>query len=374
MLDPVPALSARRLPGLRRALFTWFKRHRRDLPWRLNADPYRIWVSEIMLQQTTVAAVVPYFNRFLIAFPTVTALAAADEQTVLNHWSGLGYYRRARFLHAAAKQLAAAYGNDLPDDPAVWEALPGIGRYTLGAVMSQAFDRRFPILEANTFRVLSRWFALEGDPRSGVGQKRLWQLAEYVLPKTNCGTFNQAMMELGSLVCTPTDPQCGACPVAGWCEANRLGKQREIPPKPVKPAKIDVREVALVLMHRGERILLQRPADAKRWAGFWECPHGELQPGEPVDAAARRIAREQLGIAVTVGREFAVIRHGITRYAITMTCLEATTNDDPQPQTHAAVHRLPPDDDGSAVPMASPQRKLLALLKTYQPTFDFPAS
>lgn len=358
MPDFVPSIASRRLPALRRALIAWFEVHRRDLPWRSNADPYRIWVSEVMLQQTTVAAVVPYFERFLAAFPTVASLAAADEQRLLNLWSGLGYYRRARHLHAAAKQLAANHGDDLPDDPEVWRALPGIGRYTLGAIMSQAFDRKFPILEANTFRVLSRWFALDGDPRSTAGLKRLWQLAEYVLPETGCGTFNQAMMELGSLVCTVDDPKCGGCPVATWCEAKRLGKQRDIPPKPVKQPKIEVNEVALVVRHHGDLLLLQRPADANRWAGFWECPHGELEPGESLEAAAHRIAREQLGVAVVLGAGLGVMRHGVTKYAITMTCLTATTEDEPRVPTH----RLKPGDLGTSLPMASPQRKLLAII------------
>jgi len=340
-------------------MLAWFAEHRRDLPWRLNADAYRIWVSEVMLQQTTVAAVVPYFHRFMNAFPTVTALAAADEQTVLNHWSGLGYYRRARFLHAAAKQLAAGHGDDLPNDPAVWSELPGIGRYTLGAILSQAFDRRFPILEANTFRVLSRWFALEGNPKSSAGQKRLWELAEYVLPQTGCGTFNQAMMELGSLVCTVDHPRCDECPAAAWCGAKRLGKQAEIPPKLAKPLKIEVSEVALVLKHRGNAMLLQRPADAKRWAGFWECPHGEIEPEEGTEDAARRIARELLGVSATLGRTLGAIRHGVTRFSITMICLEATTDDEPRPTMHAAIRQLPPGDDGAELPMASPQRKLL---------------
>src|SRR5439155_25909425 len=152
-------------------------RHRRDLPWREDRDPYRIWISEVMLQQTTVAAVVPYFERFLAAFPTVAALAAADEQHVLRLWEGLGYYRRARHLHAAAKQLVAEHAGELPDDPAVWAVLPGVGRYILGAVLSQAFDRRLPIVEANSLRVLARLFAYRGSPRDGDGRNWVWNAA-----------------------------------------------------------------------------------------------------------------------------------------------------------------------------------------------------
>src|SRR5262245_64033449 len=212
-LNP-PLPPARTLAGLRRKLLAWFDRHRRDLPWRADRDPYRVWVSEVMLQQTTVAAVVPYFDRFLAAFPTVQALAAADEQQVLKLWEGLGYYRRARHLHAAAKRLVAEQGGALPDDPAVWAELPGVGRYILGAVLSQAFDRKLPVVEANSLRVLARLFGYRGDPREGDGKTWVWSAAEIMLPTRRAGDFNQALMELGALVCTPTAPACGACPLS----------------------------------------------------------------------------------------------------------------------------------------------------------------
>src|SRR5437764_8126511 len=188
---------------LHRRLLGWFDRHRRDLPWRRDRDPYRVWVSEVMLQQTQVATVVPYFERFLAAFPTLADLAAADEQDVLRLWEGLGYYRRARHLHQAARRLAAEHGGTLPDDPAVWRDLPGVGRYILGAVLSQAFDRKLPIVEANSLRVLTRLFGYRGDPREGVGKKWVWAAAEAVLPAKRAGDFNQALMELGALICTP---------------------------------------------------------------------------------------------------------------------------------------------------------------------------
>src|SRR5262245_45693205 len=190
-------MSDLNLPILRRRLLAWFDRHRRDLPWRRDRDPFRIWVSEVMLQQTTVAAVALRFEQFLRRFPDVTALAASDEQDVLHEWSGLGYYRRARNLHAAARRLVADHGGELPDDPAVWAELPGVGRYILGAVLSQAFDRRLPVVEANTRRVLARMFAQAGDAQSPPVQARLWETAAAILPRKRVGDFNQGRMDLG---------------------------------------------------------------------------------------------------------------------------------------------------------------------------------
>jgi A/G-specific adenine glycosylase len=317
------------LARLRRRLLAWFDRHRRDLPWRRDRDPYRVWVSEVMLQQTTVAAVGPYFERFVAAFPTVTALAAADEQDVLRLWEGLGYYRRARHLHAAARRLVAEHGGTLPDDPAVWADLPGVGRYILGAVLSQAFDRRLPIVEANSLRVLCRLFGYAGDPRSGAGQKWLWETARAVLPAKRVGDFNQALMELGALVCTPTAPKCESCPVAAACVARAQGLQGVIPPKPARPAVTEVREVAVVV-RRGPRVLLvRRPAERPasgypaRWANMWEFPHGELEAGESYEAAAARLLGPLTGLTADLGPELLTVRHGVTRFRITLVCLEA---------------------------------------------------
>lgn len=317
------AWTPRTRPALRQALLAWFDRTQRPLPWRATRDPYPIWVSEVMLQQTTVAAVVPYFVRFLKAFPTVAHLAAADEQQVLKLWEGLGYYRRARHLHAAAKQLVAEQGGELPDDPTVWAELPGVGRYILGAVLSQAFDRRLPIVEANSQRVLSRWFGYRGDPRAGDGKAWVWDAANAVLPTKRVGDFNQAVMEHGALVCTPTAPKCAECPVAKWCEAKRLGLQAEIPPPAKRKETIAVREVAVAIRDGATVLLVRRPADAPRWANMWEVPHGEVQPDESDDTAAVRLAKELAGVTVRVGAELLTVKHGVTRWSITMVCLEA---------------------------------------------------
>src|SRR5216683_1802960 len=239
---------------LRRSLLAWFGRCRRDLPWRRSQDPYHIWVSEVMLQQTQVATVVGYFKRFLEAFPTLADLAAAEESKVLRLWEGLGYYRRARDLHRAAQRVVADYGGQIPQEPALLATLPGIGRYTVGAILSQAFDRRLPILETNSTRVLCRLFGRRGDPRRGQARRWLWEMAETLLPARRVGAFNQALMELGALVCTPAAPRCSACPVCELCAARRLGIQDEIPDRLESPAAIAIQEVAVVV-YRGRRVL-----------------------------------------------------------------------------------------------------------------------
>jgi A/G-specific adenine glycosylase len=307
---------------VRRRLLSWFAKHQRDLPWRRNRDPYPIWVSEVMLQQTQVATVIPFFERFLQAFPTLTALAAADEQEVLRLWEGLGYYRRARDLHRAARSLVAEGNGHIPQDPAVWHTLPGVGRYILGAVLSQAFDRRLPIVEANSQRVLCRFFGRQDDPRSGPARRWLWETASLLLPARRVGEFNQALMELGALVCTPAAPRCSACPLAKHCAARLQGLQETIPLRAGPPNIVYVREVAVVV-RRGCRVLLaQRPAQG-RWAGLWEFPHGSLAAHESHEGGALRLLGELTGLAGDLGPELLTIRHGVTRFRITLVCFEA---------------------------------------------------
>ena len=365
-----PGWSGRTLTGLRTKLLNWFDKHQRDLPWRRAADgtaggprdPYRVWVSEVMLQQTTVTAVVPYFERFVAALPDVLALAAADEQQVLKLWEGLGYYRRARHLHAAAKALAESHADQLPDDPAVWDALPGVGRYILGAVLSQAFDRKLPIVEANSLRVLARLFGYPGDPRTGEGKAWVWTAAETVLPNARCGDFNQALMELGALVCTPTAPDCATCPLQGNCEAKRLNLQDQIPPKKKPPAITEVSEVGVVIRSGDTLLLCQRPANAGRWQNMWEVPHAPRADAEDVSEAAVRVAKELTGLDVEPGADVMTIKHGVTRYAITLACVEATRVGGAfVPGSYADAKWVTPADL-AAYPVSSPQRKLMTAL------------
>jgi A/G-specific adenine glycosylase len=342
-------------------LLPWFRRHGRDLPWRRTRDPYRIWVSEVMLQQTQVVTVIPYFERFLSAFPTLADLAAAGEQEVLRLWEGLGYYRRARDLHRAARVLAAEHSAQVPDDPEVLGRLPGLGRYTRNAVLSQAFDRRLPILEANSQRVLSRLFGRTEDPRRGPARRWLWQAAEALLPARDVGAFNQAVMELGALVCTPAAPRCPECPLAARCQARLLGLQDSIPARAPAQAATRIREVAVVI-RRGEQVLLvQRPA-AGRWAGLWEFPHVPVNDGETDESAALRGTTSLTGVQAELGPELLTLRHGVTRYQITLVCFEAAY----QAGTYASdfyTQGIWVKPEGlNAYPVSAPQRRLARAL------------
>lgn len=355
MSDVAPPIG---WPAARRKLLAWFDRNRRPLPWRADRDPYRVWVSEVMLQQTTVAAVIPYFHRFLESFPTIHALAAADEQVVLKQWEGLGYYRRARHLHAAAKRVVAEHGGVPTGDPAVWESLPGVGRYILGAVLSQAFDRPYPIVEANTLRVLARVFGYRKDPRVGEGKAWVWSAAEAVTPRRRAGDFNQAMMELGALVCTPEKPKCEVCPLGRVCEAERLGSQSRIPPKPKAASTRTVREVAVAIRNGAGEVLVGRRPPHGCWAGMWEFPHGELERGEDAETAAARLAVESVALRVRVGPQFAVVRHTITRYSVIVSAFEARAGRGKPSSAFFDDLRWVTPQDLADLPTGTPQRKL----------------
>src|SRR5262245_37965316 len=357
--DAVDSLIAGRRSLVRR-LRAWFRRAARSLPWRDTRDPYAIWVSEIMLQQTLVATVVPYFTRFMAVFPTIASLAAAREQEVLRHWAGLGYYRRARDLHRAARILCAEHEGAFPQDVDAVGKLPGFGRYTVGAVLSQAFDMPLPIVEANSQRVLCRLLGYGGDPRRGTGKRLVWNMAAALVPRRGAGEFNQALMELGALVCTPQKPKCSVCPLTAFCAARRSGRQHTIPAPSAEPRVEKVAEVAVVVHRAGRVLLVQRPNEG-RWPGMWEFPHTGLSAGEDHAAAATRLL-ESLGIRADLGEELTTIRHGVTRFRITMVSLEAVYRAGRFAFTQyqsAKWARLKQLHD---VPVSSPQRRLIAAL------------
>ena len=310
--------------SFRRRLLAWYQGAARDLPWRRTQDPYAIWVSEVMLQQTQVVTVKSYFERFLREFPDVSTLAQADETRVLRLWEGLGYYRRARQLHQAAKIIAHQYSSQFPRDAETLRGLPGIGRYTSGAILSIAFDVRAPILEANTTRLLARLLAYDRDPMRSEGQRRLWSFAESLLPRKGVGTLNQALMELGSEICTPRDPDCNACPVAPQCAARQQGRQHEIPANTKTMRYEDVHEIAVVVRRRG-RVLLRQCAAGERWAGLWDFPRFAVSSGKTRDMQAEIVRRvfDLTGLTIQLGDRLTRVKHGVTRYRITLDCYQS---------------------------------------------------
>jgi A/G-specific adenine glycosylase len=319
-----PLFDARQKATFRRRLLAWYQMHARDLAWRQTRDPYRIWLSEIMLQQTTVAMATPHFERFAAAFPTVQDLAAADEQTILRMWEGLGYYRRARNLHAAARQVVSELNGEFPSDVPALMKLPGVGRYTAGAIASFAFDVRAPIVEVNTSRVLARLTAFASNPSNPTGQRHLWRTAEDLLPTRGAGRFNYALMELGALVCKPAQPLCDKCPVARHCQAFQQGMQNELPRLPARQKPTAVREAAVVVYKSGHVLLRQRTR-GERWELMWDFPRFELESEGPLFAREEIVAkvRTQTGVLCDPGNLLTTIRHGVTRFRITLDCYEA---------------------------------------------------
>ncbi|MFN8484779.1 MAG: A/G-specific adenine glycosylase [Anaerolineae bacterium] len=304
-------------------MMAWGAEQRPHLPWRLTddagrRDPYRVWVAEIMLQQTTAATVGPYFERFLARFPTIAALAAAPLDDVLKAWEGLGYYARARNLHHAAQVIVRDHGGVLPDDPKTLAKLPGIGRYTLGAILSIAFGQRAPILDGNVRRVLARVFAVEEDARAPATERRLWALAEALVAAADSpGAFNEGLMDLGALICVPGRPRCLACPVADLCQAYALGIQERLPALPPRKQTPHY-DVTAGVIWRGETFLVaQRPLD-KMLGGLWEFPGGKCDAGETLQECLRRELREELDIEVAVGAHLTTVRHAYTHFRITL--------------------------------------------------------
>jgi A/G-specific adenine glycosylase len=305
-LDPPP--SAARLQAIRQGLLAHYDRHARDLPWRRRRDPYAIWVSEIMLQQTRVETVLRYYDRFLARFPDATALAAAHEDEVLAAWSGLGYYRRARLLHSGVREVVARYGGAVPEDVTARRALPGIGRYTAGAIGSIAFDRAEPLVDGNVARVFSRLFEIETPLGRADTQARLWDLAERIVVGPRPGALNQALMELGATLCSKAAPGCGRCPVAAECGAHASGRAQRLP---VVTKKAAPREqpltAAVVLDASGECVLLQR-AERGLFAGLWNLPMAEVR-----GAAALTAKLRELGVRAQLrSRASGVVEHVLT--------------------------------------------------------------
>ncbi|WP_290637877.1 A/G-specific adenine glycosylase [Aquisalimonas sp.] len=289
-------------------LLAWYDHNgRHALPWKQPATPYRVWVSEIMLQQTQVSVVTPYFERFMERFPDVAALAAAPLDDVLAHWAGLGYYARARNLHGAAQRIVDDYGGAMPERIEEWEALPGVGRSTAGAILSLSMGQRHAILDGNVKRVLARYGAVPGWPGRTAVARELWAVAETLTPEARCADYNQAMMDLGATVCTRRNPACLLCPVSQGCRARAQGEEEAYPePKPSK--RLPVRQTRMLLIESDQGVLLLRRPPAGIWGGLWSFPECPVDVDPVVHCSA------ELGITVDAPEAWSAFRHTFSHY------------------------------------------------------------
>ena len=305
-------------------LLPWWDAGHADLPWRGVDDPYAIWVSEIMLQQTQVATVIPYYQRWMIRFPTVQQLAAASLDDVLKLWEGLGYYGRARNLHFAARQVLDDFNGRLPHTLPELMQLKGIGRYTAVAIASIAFNQPAPVLDGNVIRVFSRLSDLADDVTRTQTKNGLWQMAEAFVPAERAGDYNQALMELGQTVCQPAKPRCVDCPLSALCMARQLGTQLERPVRPPRKRIPHYDVVAGVIGRKsdGRFLIAQRPLDGLL-GGLWEFPGGKVEPGETLPQALRREIMEELALEIEVGQPITVVKHAYTHFRITLHAFHA---------------------------------------------------
>lgn len=353
-------------------LLDWYRSARRTLPWRDHPDPYAVWVSEIMLQQTRVDTVLPYYERWMVRFPTIESLAEASQQEVLNLWEGLGYYSRARNLHRAAQTVVEQFDGALPADIRELRKLPGVGPYTAGAIASLAFNLDEALVDGNVRRVIARIFNVSEPVEQLSGQRVVWNLAAAHLPSGSARDYNQGLMELGALICSPRDPNCPGCPVQDLCEANRLGVQDE---RPVLKPKMKVPHVtvtAAVIRLNGLILLAQRPQDGLL-GGMWEFPGGKVEPGEDlVDCLAREID-EELGVSIVVGQEIGVYRHAYTHFKVTLhafECLIEPVGQQPIEKGVAAFQWVRPDEM-EKYPMGKIDRQIASfLLRQSESTSD----
>ena len=325
-------------------LLSWYAKHKRDLPWRRTKDPYKIWVSEMMLQQTTVAAVIPYYERWFSEFPTVHALARADIQKVLKLWQGLGYYARARNFHKASQIVSKQYKGVLPKDPVLLRSLPGFGPYSTGSVLSIAYGVPLTIIDANVRRVVMRLSALKG--KADTTQDRVIEaFLDKVLPRKNAGNFNQSLMELGALVCRNKEPLCILCPVSKFCRAYKEGKQ-EIIPQPKKRVVKDISAVIAVIEKDGKYFIQKRPSKGLL-ADLWEFPGGRVEKGESKQKAIKREIKEELGIAVESVKHLFDVTHFYTQFRVNLSVFACRVI--PWPKANAthqwaglkAIHKYP---------------------------------
>jgi A/G-specific adenine glycosylase len=347
-------------------LLEWFARTARDLPWRRERTPYRVWVAEVMLQQTRAETVVPYYERFLARFPTVEALAEAPLEQVLKVWEGLGYYARARNLHAAAQVVVGTHQARLPDTFDGLLALPGVGRYTAGAVASIAFGEDVPAVDGNVRRVLSRVFDVREDVTRSAVQRRLEKLAAELLPPGQAGVFNEALMELGATVCTPRAPGCANCPLRDLCRAFASGDPEALPVRRSRRPVPHYDVAAAVTTRADGRVLVAQRNAEDMLGGLWEFPGGKREDGETLPECLAREMREELDIEVEVGRPLIVVEHAYTHFRITLHAFECRVASGEPRCLDCAAFRWVIADDLEELPMSVADRKVAQALQTGQ--------
>ena len=309
-------LSPLSLVELRRSLLAWYRHQRRDLPWRRSRDPYVIWISEIMLQQTQVKTVIPYYQAWLQQFPTVYHLAQADLQTVLKAWEGLGYYSRARNLHKTAQILVNQYQGHFPQAFEAVVRLPGIGRTTAGGILSAAFNQPVAILDGNVKRVLARLMALTVPPQEALDE--LWELSTALLDPVHSRDFNQALMDLGATVCRRSRPDCGECPWQTHCQAYNQGIQNQLPKRKMS-APLPHKQIGVAVIRNDQgQILIDRRPESGLLGGLWEFPGGKIEADETVEDCIQREILEEIGIHITVGERLITVNHAYTHFRVTL--------------------------------------------------------
>jgi A/G-specific adenine glycosylase len=348
---------------VRKQLLDWYRANKREMPWRETRDPYAIWISEAMLQQTRVDTVIPYWERFLTLFPNVHALATADLDDVLGAWAGLGYYSRARNLRAAARLIDENHGGRLPDDAEALQALPGIGRYTAGAVASIAFDRPEPVLDGNVKRVLTRLLGIREDIGQPAVIERLWKEAGALVQGPNPGDLNQALMELGATVCTPKTPNCVDCPISRTCDARAAGDEKSLPIKRRKKPARRVEAVAALVVRRGKALAVRRPTGGLL-GGLWDLPGGDLIPGEMPRAGLTRALQERAGLKIARASAVGSVEHVFTHRRLTLHVYRASTSTDRIRLDGFEGHKWLAPDALSSLPHAVVTAKALDLLRT----------
>ena len=344
-------------------LLAWYVVNRRPMPWRESVDPYRVWVSEVMLQQTRVDTVIPYFTRFLERFPTVGTLAEADPQDLLKMWEGLGYYSRARNLQRAAQQLVAEHRGVFPARAAELRALPGIGDYTAAAVASIAFAEPVPVVDGNVLRVFTRFWGITDDIRDPALRRRLSSRLGRILraspaAKAAPGDFNQSMMELGATCCLPRQPRCTACPLQPDCVAYRDKRTTELPVKSRK-APVPHYEVAVGVVWRNGKVLIQRRRTTQMLGGLWEFPGGKRRADETLAETTIRELREETGITVRVGAEYGTLTHAYSHFRITLTAFACAFVSGRVRLAAADAHRWVKPEALSAFPMPRANQRVL---------------